>query len=633
MSTKTTFKRVAAVAAAALAIGGLSAVSAHAAEGGITAATGFSFGGTAAAATVTTTNGANNYVGFNVETVSGSQYNLVVTGGVANSASTTVTGSGTASLIVAANTTSYAFTIPTPAVGTIVAKVYGYSAGVQNTTATSSLTITVTASATGVGTVSLANSTAFITESSTVAAAGADVTAVAAAHATMTTAAADDVTPVTKGTAGSTAYAGMVVGKLVDSTSTGGVALTGKTLSATISGSGLLTGKGAAESAVATTTPARVATSVTSNAGFYAFGVYSDGSAGVGTITVSYTDSSNVTTVVATKTITFFGSAATYTPTVSKAYIANSGSAYPTGTISSTNYAVKIKIADAAGNGVASATGPTVKSADTTIISGGSCATASSTGYSYCSLTGVLGAHGKTTVTFYTGSAATFDLISTTADITVSSTVADSFVITGDATASSGNIITYTITAKDKYGNPIPDGQYVTNYVTSPTIAGGAMTDYSAVSTNTASTLFKLVKFVGGVATDSVQAPFGSTSIVATFDNIGAGTATIPASVFTTLALTNAETVVTTTVGGDSAVQAATDAAQEATDAANAAYDAANNAMDSADAATAAAQDASDNASAALAAVTSLSATVAKLVKSVAAIAAALAKVQKKIGA
>jgi len=76
------------------------------------------------------------------------------------------------------------------------------------------------------------------------------------------------------------------------------------------------------------------------------------------------------------------------------------------------------------------------------------------------------------------------------------------------------------------------------------------------------------------------------------------------------------------------AAQAAIDAAQEATDAANAAYDAANNAMDSADAATAAAQDASDNASAALAAVTDLAATVAKLVASVNAIASALAKLQ-----
>jgi len=499
----------------------------------------------------------------------------------------------------------------------------------------------VTAAATGTGVVSLADSTSFITESSTVVGGNEVITPaeVVAAHATMTTAAADDTTPVAKGTAGTTAWAATIVGKLVDSKSTGGVALSGKTLTATISGSGLLTGKGATDSDVASSasvTPARVATSVTSTAtaaGFYGFNVYSDGSAGVGTITVSYTDSSNVTIVVATKTITFFGSAATYTPTVSKAYIANSGSAYPTGTIGSLNYAVKIKVADAAGIGVASATGPTVKAADTTIISGGTCSTSGATGYSYCSLTGVSGAHGKTTVTFYTGSAATYDLISTTADITVSSLAADSFVVSADSSVSSGQIVTYTITAKDKYGQPIPDGQLVTNYISSPTIAGGAMTDYSAASGNTVATLFKGVKFSGGVATDSVQAPFGSTSLVATFDNIGGLVATAPASVFTTLALTNAETVVTTAVGGDPAAQAAIDAAQEATDAANAAYDAANNAMYSADAATAAAQDAADNASAALAAVTSLSATVAKLVKSVAAIAAALAKVQKKIGA
>ena len=630
MSTKTTFKRVAAVAAAALAIGGFSAVSAHATAGDIVVTAGTNTG-TATAATVATTTGASNFVGFTLAT--GGDFQVVVTGGTANSSATSVTGSGTATLVAQANAGTTAFTVPTPSVGTIVVKAYPYTAGVLQTTATSSLTITVTAAATGVGTVSLANSTAFITESSTVyASATASVAQVVTAHGTMTTAAADDVTPVAKGAAGTSAFAAMIVGKLVDSTSSGGVPLGGKTLTATISGSGLLTGKGAAESPVATTA-ARVATSVTSSAsaGFYAFGVYSDGTAGVGTITISYTDSSNVTTVVATKTITFYGSAATYTPTVKYAYIPNSGNPYPA-SVTSLAYAVKIKVTDAAGNAVSGVT-PTVKSADTTIISAGSCAASTATGSSYCSLTGVSGAHGKTTVTFYTGSAATFDLISTTADITVSSLVADSFVITGDATASSGNVITYTITAKDKYGNPIPDGQLVSNYVTSPAVAGGAMTDYSAVSTNTASTLFAGVKFSGGVATDSIQAPFGSTSIVATFDNIGAGTATIPASVFTTLALTNAETVVTTTVGGDSAVQAATDAAQEATDAANAAYDAANNAMDSADAATAAAQDAADNASAALAAVTSLSATVAKLVKSVAAIAAALAKVQKKIGA
>ena len=167
-----------------------------------------------------------------------------------------------------------------------------------------------------------------------------------------------------------------------------------------------------------------------------------------------------------------------------------------------------------------------------------------------------------------------------------------------------------------------------------PVAVGGALSDLGAAVNGNPAALFTGAKFLNGVATDTVQAPFGTTSIVATFDNIGAGVATVASSKFTTLALTNQETVLTTAVGGtsDAAAQAAVDAAQEATDAANAAYDAANNAMDSADAATAAAQDASDNASAALAAVTSLSATVAKLVASVSAITTALASIKKKLG-
>jgi hypothetical protein len=73
---------------------------------------------------------------------------VLVTGGTASSAATTVSGSGTAALIATANSSSTAFTVPTPTVGTIVVKTYAFTNGVQAPTSTSSLTITVAAAAT-----------------------------------------------------------------------------------------------------------------------------------------------------------------------------------------------------------------------------------------------------------------------------------------------------------------------------------------------------------------------------------------------------------------------------------------------------------------------------------------------------
>jgi len=147
MSTKTTFKRVAAVAAAALAISGFSAVSAHATAGDITVTTAVSNGGTATARTASAVAGANNFVAFTVDTAA--TMAVAVTGGVAASGATTVTGSGTASLVAAANSSTTAFSVPTPTVGTITVKTYAFSSGVQSSTATSTLTITVTAALSG----------------------------------------------------------------------------------------------------------------------------------------------------------------------------------------------------------------------------------------------------------------------------------------------------------------------------------------------------------------------------------------------------------------------------------------------------------------------------------------------------
>ena len=108
------------------------------------------------------------------------------------------------------------------------------------------------------------------------------------------------------------------------------------------------------------------------------------------------------------------------------------------------------------------------------------------------------------------------------------------------------------------------------------------------------------------------------------------GTVTISATGGTGLAAAGQVAVTASATIVNSSVDAATDAANEATDAANAATDAALAAADAADAATAAAQDASD-------AVAALSATVAKLVASLKAQITSLTnlviKIQKKVKA
>ena len=682
MSTKTTFKRVAAVAAAALAIGGFSAVSANAAAGDgsdaapfrITVADSITANGDAATiGSAAAVAGANNYVqleaGTHGQTVlsalsahttltvstsgagsniisltpySGSAWVLNNASAAAGTPATAVTSPDAG--ISQANLEGTAVKINTPTAGsvtvTVAKNVLNTATGTTTSTTLQTFTITVNA-ASVVGTISVGNSSSYITESTTVLTSATLATVATAIRGASLS--ADDTTAVAK--TASVPGTGKAVAGIqftLKDTQASSQPISGKKLVATIiSGPGLVLGT-SADGLTGSTDLAGAAgvsaVSYTNNSGIAVWGVYGSGASGVATIEISNTSATTgVKTVLATETVTFYGSASTFTATVNKAYIeqgTTTGTSAYAG-VTGTTYVFKIVVTDSAGNPVAGVT-PTATPADLTKVSAVTCGASGGTGKSYCQATAVAGASGKTTVTFSTGSAATFDLVSTTADVTVSSAKAATFVVTSDSSVGSGQVVTYTITAADANGLPLPDGALVTNYLSATAgyraVAGGALVDNGG-NANAVNDLFDAVVFKGGVATDTVQAPFGSTTLTATIANNGDAAATTGGTYFATAALRNASATLTTTVTGDAATQAAIDAAQEATDAANAAYDAANNAMDSADAATAAAQDASDNASAALAAVTSLSATVAKLVKSVAAIAAALAKVQKKIGA
>jgi hypothetical protein len=219
-------------------------------------------------------------------------------------------------------------------------------------------------------------------------------------------------------------------------------------------------------------------------------------------------------------------------------------------------------------------------------------------------------------------------LVKATGTITVSSTTIASIAMTTDKTNyAPGDKVTVTLTAKDAKGNPIADGVYFN-------LLGGAVAStqiinaypFAKVAEATANAADGYdagdVSFKGGIATASFYAPASTFKLMADLSTSARLAYALQATTLTaTATVTNAST---------DAANAATDAANEATDAANAATDAALAAADAADAATAAAQDASD-------AVAALSATVAKLVASLKAQITSLTnlviKIQKKVKA
>jgi len=147
MSTKTTFKRVALVVAAAVSFGGISAVSAHATDNAVLR---FVSGDGSAAAPYSTGNGvagAYNYVTVEVRGTPAADF-VVTTdstfGAVASGLSATVS-SDRKSFTAGSNTGS--FQVMTPAVGTVTVSYWVRTAGVLASTAAETVKVTVNAAA------------------------------------------------------------------------------------------------------------------------------------------------------------------------------------------------------------------------------------------------------------------------------------------------------------------------------------------------------------------------------------------------------------------------------------------------------------------------------------------------------
>ena len=598
MSTKTSFKRIALVAAAALTLGGLSAVSAHAVDGylptvDLASAPATATVGTPVTAVVHLSGVANQYGGnlsataFIVAEPSTSAlpYNAPAGDTYTATAYTSTAGTGaftfpapsfynvaefTPTTLPGVNATArenwyYNLTFTPDAPGSYSVVVF------SNLDNTQKATWTVVAAAKAP--ITAASSTAYIAATNSSANAASDLVAVAHPKTLNGSQAAHVLIHTDNATANATAG----------------------TITAVVTGPGLasFTSYAAAGRAVSMA-------SANNNADLLLF---ADGVAGVSTVNIY-----SGTTLIATKTVTYYGTVASFTASAVKISQGDSAASHPSNT-----GAIQVIAKDSLGNLVPGAPVKVAAADKTVVVSGtGTAATAAQitagTGAVDVSVAG--GKYGKIDLTV----SSTDPSITATATVTltVSSLVAKTVTLSADASSyTTGSLITLTESAVDANGLPVADG--------------GAR---AALSSNLLVQFADPTLFRDGLTSGSFT---GGKFTVKAFAPVNQGTLTFTDTAVAPAAIAAPLSVEITNQAADSA-QAAIDAAQEATDAANAAYDAANNAMDSADAATAAAQDASDNASAALAAVTSLSATVAKLVASVQAIATALASIKKKLG-
>jgi len=646
MSTKTITKRIALVAATALAFGGLSVITATSSHGAVAA------GGTTAEATPvlvinadaksvnsasgTATSsmtasgiaGTLNYVTlesgsdvssgslFNVtiESTTGAQLSVLTQPEVGVETVTVATGGQSVTSTGRGEDT--VLKITTPAVGTIVAKVNKVTDnnGVVTVTLLQTITITVNA-ASVVGALSVANSTSYISDSIT------SLTAAAATAAQIATAAgqvtADAAISANKGTA--PVRAAVILVTLKD-TQASPAAIAGATLSATVSGSGLIAGRASGTAVIYDTTAARVATSVTDSTGIAGFLVFNDGSSGKGTITITHTDAAGVTSTVGTESVTFYSSTVATVSNTQVLKIGRSVTATALGaaaayTSSSTKPAFTVTLKDKDSNVVPGGcanvklTVADSKVFSSTVTNASEEGSTGLTGAGVCDIT-ITSAAGSvagssTTITPYVLAADGVTKINgTPMTFTVGGIVATTIAASFDKTEYAiGDLVTMTLTATDSTGKALADGSYlVFDTTTSGAFTTSAQLTSAPFSNGT-------LAFSDGKATATFYAPYTQGTV-----NMSATLSTTSASLVAALNAT--KLAASFEVGGaDSTASLALDAANAATDAANNAYDEAQNAT----------QAASD----ALAAVTALAAQVKSLIESVKKLTAAVAKLKR----
>jgi len=608
MSTKTTFKRVALVAVAALGLGVLSVAPSQATHIGdsltltpvtsaiaigetATATVNSSFTGVNAGDSITVTaiqyspNASNGQLGFAVV----DSYTSTVSVASAAAAGTASVYTGVTADGKVANTNyKLNFIQPTKS-GTYVFQVYASATGGAGVIRSSILTWTVTVAA-------AAKSAAAITHL----VAGTNSTNPAIGQADSSTA----------GSKAATARIGSIGVKLYTAANT---EVTTESFTATISGAGTLGSTSAGTAVVGRSITVKYGDDVR---------IYADGTGGVGTVTIS----TAAGLVVATKTVSFYGDPA--------AIVLSSNSNAAVGTALD---AIKATVYDAAGYPVAGAQLYTT-SADTTIITANYAPAAKTTaadGTATISLTGAKLGSTKITVGLASSAADTTSTVKSDAtSVTVAGGTteqANVIVTTDKSVYAPGSYAYVTVKPVDKDGKTLAPGTY-TVFATGG-ISGSL--PFDTVTGNIASTSFVgAVKAGTATAADPIVALAGEyvykIKLPTYSGNLTLSWTTAAASNFPGNIANGGVAGSVTVALSDPGSQAAVDAAAEATDAANAATDAALAAADAADAATAAAQDASD-------AVAALSASVSKLVAALKAQITTLTnlviKIQKKVKA
>jgi hypothetical protein len=635
MSTKTSIKRIALVAASALAIAGFSAVPANAATTALpfhvsTADSGVQLA-SAAALTQTATGvaGPLNYVAIKAASDLAASEVLGITVAGVNGAisiltpptlqpdTLTVTGNTVASIgkdidgavVKILTPTAGAFTV------TVSKIVTNTSTGAVTSTTLQTFTFTINAAST-VGALSKANSFTVLRETST-STWESTIFPLIAAYDTTTSAltvnslssTASDV----KGTVGTNTAEKYIVVRLLD-TQLVPAALANKTVTAVVTGVGLVAGQPMylGDSVTTFSPPAPASTSKTNADGWAFFQVYSYGTAGTGSVEITYTDALGVKTVIGTESVVFTGAIATLTATQGLKVL-RAGSA--TGATTDTGYAVQLVGKDSAGNIVdLSGVSIAATSSKTTVIATVPAAapftgSAAGTLNPYALNLTVSGAAtavsgDAATVTYsYTDAAAV--VISTAAlPFTVGGTTASLVAISFDQTEYAiGDLVTMTLTVTDSKAKPVADGTY---FLFDTTSAGAFATSAQLTSAPFGT---GAVSVKSGIATATFYAPYTNGEVKMS---------AVVNSTHATVTSTYAETALTASIsvgGADATASLALDAANAATDAANNAYDEAQNAT----------QAASD----ALAAVTALAAQVKSLIASVKKLTAAVAKLKK----
>jgi len=436
-------------------------------------------------------------------------------------------------------------------------------------------------------------------------------TALIASGATTPTTTTDAIAVSGSKTAGT--KVGNIVTTLYKADGTATTSALGLTIAGQITGPGYLAyGDNAAATACSATptysaTVGR-ATTYANAASVGNWNICSDGTSGVSTITITVKDAAGVTTTLATKSVTFYGTAAALAIGASNFTIGKSGGA-TTGATSSLGLGTTAQPAfvvtekDSSGNLVNGGV-PTIVSADSTIVASGACALDTNdatygygpVGYYDCNFTTASSAKSgqKVTLTARITDPNKTDgsYLTTTIDVTIGGSVAKEVITTDKASYAFGENMVVTTTATDSSGNPVYDGA-----------ASPALTFNKQVGGTVPAASY----YVGGKKANKANTLFapsltGDFLITAT----GGDAASTPLSASATVA-----------GGQDTSL---------ALDAANAATDAANNAYDEAQNATQAAQDA-------LAAVTELAKQVSSLIASVKSLTALVSKIKAKVGA